>query len=73
MADRVVAAEIDGVVFKIEAAVGDRVTVDQSLAILESMKMHIPVESPVAGVVAQVLVNEGAIVAEGDALFRLTL
>lgn len=73
MADRIVTAEIDGVLFKIEVAVGDPVAVDQSLAILESMKMHIPVESTVAGVVAAVLVEEGATIAEGDALFRITV
>lgn len=73
MADRIVTAEIDGVLFKIEVAAGDTVAVDQSLAILESMKMHIPVESTVAGVVAAVLVEEGATIAEGDALFRITV
>lgn len=73
MSDLVVAAEIAGVVFKVEAAVGDAVEADQALCILESMKMHIPLEAPCAGVVAQVLAVEGDAVAEGQALFVLTV
>ena len=72
MADRVVASEIAGVVFKVEVAPGDRVEVGQPLCILESMKMHIPQESPVAGTVAEVLVNEGDAVGEGQPLVRIS-
>jgi biotin carboxyl carrier protein len=73
MADRIVAAEIAGVVFSVEAAVGDRVEADQALCILESMKMHIPVEAPAGGLVAEVMAVEGEAVAEGQPLFRLTV
>ena len=51
-----VAAEIAGSVWKIECQVGDRVEVEEVLLILESMKMEIPVESPAAGTIAEVLV-----------------
>ncbi|MEI7933087.1 MAG: acetyl-CoA carboxylase biotin carboxyl carrier protein subunit [Alphaproteobacteria bacterium] len=73
MADRVVTADIAGAVFSIDVAVGEAVAVDQALCVLESMKMHIPVESPAAGTVAEILVAEGDTVAEGQALVRLTL
>ena len=36
--------------------------------ILESMKMEIPVESPVAGTVAELRVGEGDVVQEGDVI-----
>ena len=72
MAEKTVAAEIAGVVFKVEVAVGERVEQDQALCILESMKMHIPVEAPSAGVIAEVLAVEGEAVAEGQPLFKLT-
>ncbi|MDE0885312.1 MAG: acetyl-CoA carboxylase biotin carboxyl carrier protein subunit [Myxococcota bacterium] len=61
-------AEIAGSVWKIEAAVGDRVEEEQVLLILESMKMEIPVEAPCAGVVRAVKVEEGATVEEGTVL-----
>lgn len=73
MSDVVVAAEIAGVVFRVEVAAGDRVEADQALCILESMKMHIPVEAPDAGVVAEVLAVEGDAVSEGQPLFTLTI
>jgi acetyl-CoA carboxylase biotin carboxyl carrier protein len=47
------------------------VTVGQEVAILESMKMEIPAEAEVAGVVAELLVAEGDAVADGDPLMRV--
>jgi acetyl-CoA carboxylase biotin carboxyl carrier protein len=38
------------------------------LVILESMKMEIPVESPEAGTVTEVRVQEGGVVQEGDVI-----
>lgn len=67
----IVKAEIAANVWKIEVAVGDKVGVEQPLAILESMKMEIPVESPAAGTVAEILIAEGDAVAEDQPLFRL--
>jgi acetyl-CoA carboxylase biotin carboxyl carrier protein len=61
-------AEIAGSVWKVEAAVGDRVEEEQVLLILESMKMEIPVEAPCAGVVRAIKVEEGATVEEGTVL-----
>ncbi|RYF32342.1 MAG: biotin/lipoyl-binding protein [Comamonadaceae bacterium] len=59
---------VTGKVWKIEKAVGDAVAVGESVMILESMKMEIPIESPVAGVVKSIAVAEGESVNEGQVL-----
>jgi acetyl-CoA carboxylase biotin carboxyl carrier protein len=66
-----VQAHITGTVWKILVQVGDEVTQDQSLVILESMKMEMPVEAPEAGRVASIAIAEGASVDEGDVLLTL--
>jgi acetyl-CoA carboxylase biotin carboxyl carrier protein len=64
-------AHITGTVWKIEVKVGDGVTEGQTVVILESMKMEMPVEAPAAGTVTAVLVQEGQSVEEGAALVEL--
>jgi len=64
-------AHITGTVWKIEVKVGDAVTEGQTVVILESMKMEMPVESPAAGKVTAVLVKEGQAVEEGAPLVEL--
>ena len=66
-----VCAHITGTVWKIETKVGDSVSEGQTLVILESMKMEMPIESPESGVVAEVVVSEGQAVEEGDVIVRL--
>lgn len=61
-----VESEVQGSVWKIEVAVGDRVAAGDVLIILESMKMEIPVESPVAGVVSELRVTVEAAVDEEE-------
>jgi acetyl-CoA carboxylase biotin carboxyl carrier protein len=63
-----VPSDINARVFKIEVAVGDAVGAGDTLMILESMKMEIPVEAPRAGKVARILVAEEAEIAEGQVL-----
>jgi acetyl-CoA carboxylase biotin carboxyl carrier protein len=63
-----VEAQITGNVWKIEKAVGDAVEEGETLIILESMKMEIPVEAPCAGTVAEIRVAEGQSVEEGAVL-----
>jgi len=65
MAEFRVRSEIAGSVWKIEVAIGDTVAEDDPLLILESMKMEIPLLSPRAGVVKEILVAEGEPIAEG--------
>jgi biotin carboxyl carrier protein len=63
-----VMAEMVANVWKVLVSAGDEVEEDQVLCILESMKMEIPVESPVAGTVSEVMVTEGGVVQEGDVI-----
>ena len=64
-------AHITGTVWKIEVKVGDTVSAEQTLVILESMKMEMPVEAPEGGKVARIAVSEGQAVEEGDLLVEL--
>jgi acetyl-CoA carboxylase biotin carboxyl carrier protein len=66
-----VEAHITGTVWKIEVAVGDTVEEGDTVAILESMKMEMPVEAEDEGTVKEILVQEGQSVSEGDPLVAL--
>jgi acetyl-CoA carboxylase biotin carboxyl carrier protein len=61
-----VEAHITGTVWKIEVAVGDEIDEGDTVVILESMKMEMPVEAEDAGTVKEVLCEEGQAVNEGD-------
>ena len=61
-------AEIVANVWKLVAAPGDEVDAGDVIAVLETMKMEIPVISPVSGSVTEVRVTEGQIVQEGDVI-----
>ena len=64
-------AHITGTVWKVLVAVGDTIAEGDEVAILESMKMEMPVEAEEAGTVAEILCEEAQAVSEGDALIRL--
>jgi acetyl-CoA carboxylase biotin carboxyl carrier protein len=64
-------AHISGVVWKIECAIGDEVAPGDTVAVLESMKMEMPVETDEPGQVKEILCAEGDKVDEGDALIIL--
>ena len=66
-----VEAHITGTVWKIEVKVGDRVDEGDTVVILESMKMEMPVEAEDAGKVREILCEEGQAVNEGDPLLVL--
>jgi acetyl-CoA carboxylase biotin carboxyl carrier protein len=66
-----VEAHITGTVWKIEVKVGDSVDEGDTVVILESMKMEMPVEAEDAGTVKEVLCEEGQAVNEGDPLVVL--
>jgi biotin carboxyl carrier protein len=61
-----VKAELVGNLWKIVAEVGQQVEEDDTLMILESMKMEIPITAPISGTVTEILVKEGEVVQEGQ-------
>ena len=58
--------DISGKVWKIEAPAGTKVARGDTVLILESMKMEIPVNAPCAGTVAEIYYQEGEVVGQGD-------
>ncbi len=58
-------------VFKILVKAGDTVGKGQTVVVLEAMKMEIPVESPSAGVVSEILITQGQSVDDGQILIKL--
>ncbi len=71
MADLPIKSEISGNVWKILKAPGDAVAEEETVMILESMKMEIPVMAPRDGVVASITVAEGDAVAEDQLVATL--
>ncbi|MFI9509438.1 biotin/lipoyl-binding carrier protein [Nocardia sp. NPDC052566] len=61
-----VRAEMVSTVLTVEVAVGEKVDVDQTLVLLESMKMEIPVISEVSGEVTSIAVAPGQVLQQGD-------
>jgi len=68
MARKEIKSEITGSVWKILKKPGDPVGSEDALMILESMKMEIPVLAEMDGSVAEIRVNEGDSVSEGQVL-----
>jgi acetyl-CoA carboxylase biotin carboxyl carrier protein len=66
-----VEAHITGTVWKIECKVGQQVEEGDTLVILESMKMEMPVEAEDDGTVREIVCAEGQSVSEGDTLVVL--
>jgi acetyl-CoA carboxylase biotin carboxyl carrier protein len=66
-----VEAHITGTVWKIECEIGQKVDEGDTLVILESMKMEMPVEAEDPGTVKQIVCEEGQSVSEGETLVVL--
>lgn len=64
-------AEVTGSVWKVETVAGQAVQEGDTLVIVESMKMEIPVCAPVAGVVRAVLVTEGDTVTDDQVVVEI--
>jgi acetyl-CoA carboxylase biotin carboxyl carrier protein len=64
-------ATMAGTVFQILVAEGETVEKGQTVVLLESMKMEIPIEAEMSGKVKEILVAEGDFVNEGDGLLAL--
>jgi len=63
-----VVAELVAAVLKVEVELGQTVSADDAVVILESMKMEIPVLAEVAGSVIEIVVAAGDVVSDGDPL-----
>ncbi|HUT48241.1 MAG TPA: acetyl-CoA carboxylase biotin carboxyl carrier protein subunit [Alphaproteobacteria bacterium] len=68
MADHVITADVAGMVWKIEARAGQTLAAQDTIMILESMKMEVPVAAPTGGTLREVLVEEGETIGEGQRL-----
>ena len=58
MARLEVITEVTGNVWKIGTSVGDHLAAEDVILVLESMKMEIPIETPSAGEIIEILVQE---------------
>jgi biotin carboxyl carrier protein len=67
-----VRAELVANVWKVLVSEGDTVSDGDTLVILESMKMEIPVIAEVDGTVSSVAVTEGQVVQEGDLIAEIS-
>ena len=63
--------DITGSVWKVLKRPGDSVDEEEPVLIMESMKMEVPVISPEAGVVREILVKEGDTVSDGTVVARV--
>ncbi|MDX2203894.1 MAG: biotin/lipoyl-binding carrier protein [Hyphomicrobiaceae bacterium] len=66
MADIEARTEVAGSVWKILAEVGQRIEAGDTIMLIESMKMEIPVTADATGTLARLLVEEKSPVAEGQ-------
>lgn len=64
-------SNMSGSLWKLLVKVGDQVEAEQEVAILESMKMEIPIVSEGSGVVEAILKNEGDFVQEDEVIVKL--
>lgn len=58
-------------VMEIYVAEGDQISVGDTVVLLESMKMEIPVISEVAGKIVRLAVTKGDVVQEGDLIVEI--
>ena len=68
MAINRIESQVTGTVWKLERQVGASLAEGDTILIIESMKMEIPVDAPAAGTLRELLVAEGEAVTEGQVL-----
>lgn len=71
MATIKVKTDMPGMISKVLVEVGSQVAAEDTLAMLESMKMEMPFLAPQAGRVTEILIVEGEMVSEGDVLVTI--
>nr|1Z6H_A Chain A, Biotin/Lipoyl Attachment Protein [Bacillus subtilis]1Z7T_A Chain A, Biotin/Lipoyl Attachment Protein [Bacillus subtilis subsp. subtilis str. 168]2B8F_A Chain A, Biotin/Lipoyl Attachment Protein [Bacillus subtilis]2B8G_A Chain A, Biotin/Lipoyl Attachment Protein [Bacillus subtilis] len=67
-----VSIQMAGNLWKVHVKAGDQIEKGQEVAILESMKMEIPIVADRSGIVKEVKKKEGDFVNEGDVLLELS-
>ena len=67
-----VKSEMAGTVLSVSVKVGDKIKAGQEIAVLESMKMEVPLQSNGNGTVAKILKKPGEFVNEGEAALELS-
>ena len=68
MAIHRIESQVTGTVWKLERQPGDSLAAGDTILIIESMKMEIPIDAPAAGTLRELLVAEGESVTEGQVL-----
>jgi acetyl-CoA carboxylase biotin carboxyl carrier protein len=66
-----IVSNMAGLVLELLVKLGEQVSVDQDVVMLESMKMQIPIQATTSGTVKAIKVNEGDFVDDGDVLLEV--
>ena len=69
MAQEIVESPMPGIIKSVCVAVGDQVNENDTLCILEAMKMETPLVAPITGKISEVNISDGQSVKGGDKLF----
>ncbi len=67
-----VGAPLSGKIVRFFIKEGDKVNLDQSLVVIEAMKMQTNIKAPEDGIVTKIFVSDGENVEAGDLILRLT-
>jgi len=68
---KVIKSEMAGTLLEVKVEVGDSISAGQEVAVVESMKMEVPLQAAVAGVVKTVHKAAGDFLNEGETLIEL--
>ncbi|GAW27947.1 biotin/lipoyl-containing protein [Carboxydocella sp. ULO1] len=66
-----ITAQMAGIILALRVNVGDVVAPGQEIAVLESMKMEIPLTSEYGGTVVEISAQIGDFINEGDCILKL--
>ena len=66
-----VVAPLPGTINEIKVKVGDKVSADDTVVVLEAMKMQNNIDAETSGTIASINVNKGDAVMEGDTLVTI--
>ena len=67
----IVKAPLAGNIFKIEKNIGDNIQEDETIVVLEAMKMETTIKTPTSGKIKNIFIKNGDKVQSGDPLFEV--